>query len=104
MRIALYENNEEQAILELTKSLILHELCSDSEFASLMEEFKDFNNNVKLKSFLNETKLFMDEVKENYYYNPEINWVKMQTMLEDELIVYWEKRKEQIRNRPPFDK
>ncbi len=104
MRVALYENNEEQAILELTKSLILHELCSDSEFASLMEEFKDSNNNDKLKSFLNETKSFMDEVKENYYYHPEINWVKMQTMSEDELIVYWEKRKQEIKNRPPFDK
>ena len=104
MRLALYENNEEQAILELTKSLILHELCSDSEFASLMEEFKDSNNNDKLKSFLKETKSFMDEVKENYYYHPEINWVKMQTMSEDELIVYWEKRKEEIRNRPPVDK
>ena len=104
MRLALYENNEGQAILALTKSLILHELCSDAEFASLWEEFKHSDNNEELKSFLKETKSFMDEVKENYYYHPEINWAKMQTMPEDELIVYWEKRKEEIRNRPPFDK
>ena len=101
MRIALYEKNEQQAILELTKSLILHESCADSEVEALIAEFEDADFK-ELKAFLNETKSFMEEISENYYYNPEVKWKKMRTMSAEELTAYWKKRKEEIRNRPPF--
>lgn len=100
MRVALLEQNETEAILQLTKSLILHELCADGTFEKLEEELKKSNFN-KLKSFLQETIAFMKEVEDNYYYDPQLKWKKLRTMLNEELVTYWEKRKEEIRNRPP---
>ncbi len=99
MRIALFENNEQQAIVEGTKSLILHELCADSTFNELYETFTDTQFS-EFKKFLLETKSFMEEVSTNYYYNPEIKWKQLQTMSSAELLAYWDKRKEEIRNRP----
>lgn len=101
MRMALLENNEKQAILELIKSLILHELCADSTFDTLFEEFKSSSFN-ELKAFINETQSFIKEVNTDYYYDPKIKWEQLSTMSEDELRTYWENRKEEIRNRPPF--
>lgn len=99
MRIALYENNEEQAIVELTKSMILHESCADSTIEELIEELQN-SSFMKLKSFLEETKKFVESVNENYYYDPELKWKTLRTMSADELIAYWENRKEEIRTRP----
>ncbi|MDR7212076.1 hypothetical protein [Flavobacterium piscis] len=99
MHLALYEDDEFQAIVQATKCLILHELCADSTFYALYEEFKDSDFS-RLKKFLKETKQFMEEVDKNYYYNPEINWKKLSKMSDEELLAYWEKRKEEIRNRP----
>lgn len=99
MRVALLEQNESEAILQLTKSLILHELCSKSSFDPLIEEVKEFDFN-QLKSFLNETKRFIEEVDENYFYDPEIKWKQVNVMSDEEVRAYWEKRKEEIRNRP----
>ncbi|PWB27641.1 hypothetical protein [Flavobacterium sp. HTF] len=73
MRIALFENNEQQAITELTKSLILHESCNDDKINEMLENFNKSQFR-KLFNFLKETKLFMEEVSENYYYDPEIKW------------------------------
>jgi hypothetical protein len=98
MRIALFENNEQQAIIQGTKSLILHELCADSTFNGLCEEFADTNFN-EFNHFLQETKLFMKEVSEGYYYNPDIKWNQLRTMSSEEIRMYWEKRKEEIRKR-----
>lgn len=101
MHIALYESDEKQAILECTKSLILHELCADNTFIELSEEFESSSFN-ELKHFLHETKLFMEEVNENYYYNPDVKWKQLRTMTSEEIRAYWKKRKEEIRNRPPL--
>jgi len=100
MRVALLEQNQSEAILQLTKSLILHELCADSTFNALVVEVEhtDFN---QVKYFLNETKLFMKEVEGNYFYDPKIKWKKLRIMPNEEIFFYWEKRKEEIRNRPP---
>ncbi|GGF21366.1 hypothetical protein [Flavobacterium limi] len=100
--IALLEGNEAEAILQATKSLILHELCAKATFLDLFKQFKDSQYN-QLKAFLDETILFIEEVEENYYYNPELSWEKLNKMSNEALTVYWEKRKEEIRNRPPFD-
>ena len=100
MRIALYENNEQQAILELTKSLILHELCIDGEFDTLSKEFKS-SSFKELKTFLNETKAFMKEVDKDYYYDPKVKWKALNLMTDEELTLYWINRKEEIRNRIP---
>ncbi|WP_348799743.1 hypothetical protein [Flavobacterium adhaerens] len=102
MRIALDENNEQQAIVELTKMLILFELCVDAEFESLIEELKNSNHN-QVKAFLRESNLFMNEVSENYYYDPKIEWKKLRTMSSDELLQYWKNRKVAIKNRPSFE-
>lgn len=99
MRIALFQNDEKQAILELTKSMILHESCASSTIDELLEELKNSNYD-QLITFLNDTKAFIQEVNENYYYDPEVKWKQMKKMSEEELIVYWEKRKNEIRNRP----
>ncbi len=100
MRIALFEQNEKQAILECTKSLILHELCVDSMFEKLFNEFEpsSFHN---LNVFLDETRAFMEEVNSNYYYDPQVKWKTLSTMSDEEILSYWESRKEEIRNRPP---
>ncbi|ABG59624.1 hypothetical protein [Cytophaga hutchinsonii] len=103
MRIALFEHDEEQAILQCTKSLILHERCAESMFYKLYEEFKD-SSFKKLDAFLDETKSFMEDVHANYYYDPQVKWKKLRTMNGDELIEYWEQRKKEIRNLPPFIK
>ncbi len=100
MRIALYENNESQAIMELTKSLILHELCVDATFDSFLEELKDTNHN-QVKAFLNETKAFMKEVDKDYYYDPQVKWKELKLMTDEELTLCWINRKEEIRNRIP---
>lgn len=100
--IALLECNETEAILQATKSLILHELCAKDTFYDLFEQFKDSNYN-QIKAFLKQTILFIEEVEENYYYNPELSWEKLNKMSTEALTVYWEKRKEEIRNRPLFE-
>jgi len=102
MRIALFEHNETEAIVQATKSLILHELCVKSTFGSLIEEFKDSHFN-QVKPFINKTILFMQEVDANYFYDPEIKWKELQTMSNEEILAYWEKRKEEIKNRPPHN-
>ncbi|WP_028980651.1 hypothetical protein [Sporocytophaga myxococcoides] len=99
MRIALFQNNEKQAILELTRSMILHESCADSIIDKLLEEFKE-SDYKHLNMFLNDTKSFIHEVSKNYYYDPKIKWKQMKTMQPEELIAYWEHRKNEIRNRP----
>ncbi|WP_445456708.1 hypothetical protein [Flavobacterium sp. HNIBRBA15423] len=99
MRVALYENNEIQAIVHATKCLILHELCVDSNFKAFFEEYKDSDFH-RVKKFLKETIEFMEEVEDNYYFHPQIKWEKLSTMSDQELLTYWEKRKEEIRNRP----
>ncbi|MCR6640239.1 MAG: hypothetical protein NVV82_14925 [Sporocytophaga sp.] len=101
MRIALFQNDEKQAILELTKSLILHECCISSTIDNLLEEFKN-SNYKEVYTFLNETKLFMEEVSKNYYYDPALSWKQLRTMSAEELKVYWENRKDEIRNRISF--
>ena len=100
--IALLEGNETEAIQQATKSLILHELCVKATFYDLFEQFKDSKYN-KIKDFLKDTILFIEEVEENYYYNPELSWEKLNKMSNEALTVYWERRKEEIRNRPPLD-
>lgn len=102
MRVALLEQNESEAILQLTKNLILHELCSKSTFDPIIEEVKESNFN-QLKYFLNETKLFIEEVDENYFYDPAIKWKQVNEMSNKEVLAYWKKRKEEIRNRPPHN-
>lgn len=99
MKISLYEHNESQAIIELTKSLILHELCADAEYKTLWEEYKD-SGFERLKGFLHETTLFVSEVSQNYYYHPELKWEQLREMGDEELTAYWENRKKEIRNRP----
>jgi hypothetical protein len=99
IKISLYENNEAQAVLELTKSLILHELCAETEYEKLWEEYKSTAFHL-LKKQLQEVLQLEKEVGENYYYNPELTWQKMRTMAADELMAYWENRKKEIRNRP----
>lgn len=100
--IALLEGNETEAIQQATKSLILHELCAKATFYDLFEQFKDSKYN-KIKDFLKDTILFIEEVEENYYYNPELSWEKLNKMSNEALLLYWEKRKQEIRNRPPLD-
>ncbi len=101
MHIALFQNNEKQAILELTKSLILHEYGISSTIDNLLDEFKN-SDYKQLFTFLNETKLFMQEVSQNYYYDPALKWKRLRTMSAEELMVYWENRKDEIRNRISF--
>lgn len=101
-RIALYENNEQKAILEFTKSLILHELCVSQECKSFLEEIEHSDYKL-LKTFLIENLQFMNEMREDYYYDPQIKWQKLSKMANEEVIVYWEARKEEIRNRPKLD-
>lgn len=98
-RIALFEKNEAQAICELTKSLILHELCGDSTFQDLKKELEhtDFE---AVKTFLIETESFMEAISDGYYYNPEMEWETLITKTPDEIIAYWEKRKLELKNRP----
>ena len=98
MKIALHENNEAQAVLELTKSLILHELCNDSAYEELWENYKD-SNYKQLSIFLYDTIQFIGEKDENYYYHPELHWKQIRAMTAGELTGYWEKRKTELRNR-----
>ncbi|PXY47003.1 hypothetical protein [Flavobacterium hydrophilum] len=100
--IALLESNETEAILQATKSLILHELCAKATFYDLFEQFKNSEYN-QIKDFLQDTILFMEEVEKNYYYNPELSWEKLNKMSNEALTVYWEGRKDEIRNRLSFD-
>lgn len=100
--IALLEANEDEAILQSTKSLILHELCAKATFYDLFEQFKNSKFN-QITSFLKETILFIEEVEQNYYYNPELSWDELNKMSNEALIVYWEMRKQEIRNRPSFE-
>lgn len=102
MRIALIENNEHQAIIELTKSLIIHEYRMIDEVDKILKNLNksEFSQLVR---FLKETKAFIEEVREYNYYDTEIEWIQLHTMSEEELLTYWEIRKEQIRNRPNFE-
>lgn len=99
MRIALYENKEEEAIYHLTKSLILHELCIDSEVDQLVEEYKD-SAYIKFIQFLLETQKFMKSVRKNYYYDPQPGWEVLKNMSFQETLFCWEKRQNEIKNRP----
>jgi|GEM_PF-1547583 len=102
MKIALHENNEAQAVLELTKSLILHELCAESVYEDLWKNFKDSNYR-QLSAFLYDTIQFIGEIRENYYYHPGLRWKQLCTMTAGELTGYWEKRKKELRNRSVTD-
>jgi hypothetical protein len=101
-RIALYENDEQKAILELTKSLILHELSMSQDCQSFLEDVQHSDCTI-LKSFLADNVAFMNEVSEYYYFDPDIKWQKLSTMSSEEIVAYWKSRKEDIRNRPKLN-
>lgn len=98
MRLALYKNNENEAIHHLTKTLILHELCIKNEVDELLQTYKD-SNYQELYTFLQETKAFMLEITENYYLDTELKWEEIRTMSIEAINEYWIKRKEQLRKR-----
>lgn len=98
MKIALHQEDEQQAIVELTKSLILHELCIQDLIISLIEKYKNSTFN-KLVHFLNASYTFMMDSQKNYYYSPEIKWNDLNQMSADEILNYWENRKTEIINR-----
>lgn len=102
MHTALIESDEHEAIYHLTKSLILHELCIENEIVQLKEQYEN-SPWQSLKLFLEETLSFMNEVHENYYLDTEVKWDTLKVMSREEVQVYWQQRKEQIRSRPVPD-
>ena len=97
-KIALNENNEELATAFITRSLILHELCIDKEIL----EFKNKYSNLKfekLNKFLDKTIDFIQRVRKNYYYAPEIKWIELKEMNNNEVLSQWELVKARIEER-----
>lgn len=97
-RVALSEQEEETAIFQITKSLILHELCIDNEVKKMREDISA-SSFEKLRKFLDDTLTFMLEVEENYYLDTQIKWDELKHMSENEVAKAWEERKQEIRNR-----
>lgn len=102
MRLALYVNNEQEAIYHLTKALICHELCHNKDVDQFLIDFKEFPF-ARFYSFLEETKEFMIKAEENYYLDTELKWEDLKTMPPNEVSDYWEKRKIEILNREKLD-
>ena len=89
-RLAMLENDEELAIYYLSKTLILHELCIESEIVNFRETIAQVSFE-KLKTFLDDTIHYMRLVreKEDYYYDPKIKWEDLQKMSPKEAIKAW---------------
>ena len=102
IRLALLGQNEEEIIFQITKSLLLFELSMQDELEALKQKGV-FSPYQRLNSFLNETFLFMSEVKENYYIDSQIKWLEVNKMNPDEVAKKWEERKEEIRKREKID-
>lgn len=97
-RMALEEKNEDLAIFQLQRSLLLHELCIDKEIIKFSELYEN-SDFPKLNKFLKETLQFMKEVDEGYYYDPKIRWPEIQLMNKEQTNQVWENRMKEIRSR-----
>jgi len=102
MRLALYRNDEDEAIYHLTKSLVLHELCIDDKLEGLIDTYKNSRFN-KLNNFLAENIAFMHEINEGYYLDTQLKWSQLKAMNRSELQEYWEERKVFLKNRERLD-
>lgn len=102
MRLALIANKEDDAIYQLTKSLVLHELCIDNEIANLLEMYRNATF-PKLFAFLEDTNVFMKAARANYYLDTELKWDDVRDMSAADLAIYWVQRKEVILKREPMN-
>lgn len=98
LRLALLENNEDEAVFHLTRLLLLHELCIDEEVKKLQQQLQNLPF-TRLKSFIDETLSFMKVVEEGYYLDHTIKWETLKKMGFQEVKAAWEERKEVIRSR-----
>ncbi len=97
-RLALYENNEKEAIFHVTRLLLLHELCVDDKLRELQQSsiVGPFS---QLQEFLKEILTFMNEIEEGYYLDTKIKWEQLKLMGHGEIASSWEKRKIELKNR-----
>jgi len=97
-RIALMENNEKQAICEISKSLLLHELCGEDVFPNFYIEIEKTKFE-ELKSFITTNQVFLKEISEGYYFDPKVTWRDISKMTSSEIVACWENRKIELKNR-----
>jgi hypothetical protein len=89
---------ERKAVRELSKMLLLHELCVNE---GILEFYKTLDRTAfpYVEKFLKSTMMFMSEVKEGYVFDPKIKISELEEMSEEQIIDAWILRKAEIRKR-----
>ena len=102
IRLALLEQDEEEAIFHFGRLFLLHELCVED----VVKRFKHHASTLpfkKLNAFLDDNLLFMEEVTKGYYLDHTIRWDAVKQLTPHEVAEAWEVKKHEIRNRKPLD-
>jgi len=95
-RVAMESKQERKAVRELSKMLLLHELCVNE---GILEFYKTLDRTAfpYVEKFLKSTMMFMSEVKEGYVFDPQIKISELEEMSEEQIIDAWILRKAEIR-------
>lgn len=98
-RLALHEGDEDEAIFQLTRLLILHECCLDDVFAALKQD-PLCTAHPRTSDFVDQTLRFIAEIHEGYCLDPQIRWPQLQNMDRSAVAAAWQARQVELRNRP----
>jgi tetratricopeptide (TPR) repeat protein len=96
-RLAIHRGDTETAIHHLCKLLLLHELCIDTLIKNLRESLTESPRSVV--DFLDQALIFMDDVRQGYYFHPLISNAALNEMSREAVFNAWQDRMKEIRNR-----
>lgn len=98
-QLALHEDDEDEAIFQLTRLLILHECCMDDVFSAFRRHPLCISH-PRTAGFVDQTLRFITEIREGYYLDPQIRWPQLQSMNRAAVAAAWQTRQVELRNRP----
>lgn len=97
-RCALRRGDGEGAVFQLTRLLLLHELCMEEKFRKA-QQCPLFVASALVAAFLADNLRFMTSIDEGYYLDPAIKWEQLRALSPVEVNEAWQARRVELAER-----